>query len=184
LGDVFIKYITEDTVLTFSNLVEGKKIKVILMQTGRYTVTFPALFWEGGFEQPVATQNVKDMYDFIYTAAGILGTQLSNFGPTLFLNNITIFEDTLEIDVPLNRPFNPGIFEYTASMPVGGVSVKITGYDYGGFSEIKINGETVALNMASSSIVISPTGNTIIAIQFYDVYNLGVSFWYYITFTR
>ena len=77
LGEMFTKTMTGNTTFTFSNLVEGKRIKVFL--TGAFTPAFPATVkWAGNLGMPARTGSYN-LYTFDNFGGTVLGRGEVNF---------------------------------------------------------------------------------------------------------
>jgi hypothetical protein len=71
----YARNITANTVFSFSNIVPGKKISVIVKSNGNYSVTWPAsVRWPHG-QLPVQRPNGEILYEFVArTTSEIYGT--------------------------------------------------------------------------------------------------------------
>lgn len=82
LGRVFTMQLTVNTTFTFSNLVSGKSIMVILQQhaAAAKTVDFPGtVLWPAGAEAEISTTlSCKAVYSFVYDGTHVIGTVVND----------------------------------------------------------------------------------------------------------
>lgn len=75
----FVRSITGNATFSFSNIVPGKTISVIVKSSGNYTVTWPSEIKWPDEEAPEQTENGIDVYTFIAVSASeIYGAVSSN----------------------------------------------------------------------------------------------------------